>query len=106
MSYTLKICFQIKHIYTQTYIHKSQIYVYIIVLHIPTHFHKLTHTHLLYRTHITHSHTYRAGFKKRNFCEIATHFGEVIRNCESLFATYSNFCIIYIKCAKKRENFV
>ena len=30
---------------------------------------------------------YRARFKNgkviRNFCEIATHFGKVIRNCES-----------------------
>ena len=30
---------------------------------------------------------YRAGFKKqkviRNFCEIAIHFGKMIRNCES-----------------------
>ena len=39
-----------------------------------------THTH-------THTPMYRAGFKKRkvirNFCEIATNFGKVIRNCES-----------------------
>ena len=37
----------------------------------------------------------RAGFKKqkviRNFCEIATHFGKVIRSCESIFAKYSDF---------------
>ena len=45
---------------------------------------------------------HKVGFKKRkvirNFCEIATYFGKVIHNCESLFATYSHFCIIYIKC--------
>ena len=49
----------------------------------------------------TYIHIYRAGIKKRkvirNFFEIATQFGAVIRNCESLFATYSHFCIIYIK---------
>ena len=41
---------------------------------------------------------YWVGFKKRkvirNFCEIATHFGKVIRNHESLFAVYLHFCII------------
>ena len=47
-------------------------------------------------------HTHKAGFGKRkvtlNFCEIAPHLGEVIRNCESLLAMYSHFCIIHIKC--------
>ena len=38
----------------------------------------------------------------RNFCEIATHFGKVIRNCKSLFATYSHFYIMYIICVLKR----
>ena len=46
---------------------------------------------------------YRAAFKKlnviRNFCEIATHFGKVIRNCKSLFAMYSHVCIKHTKCA-------
>ena len=33
-----------------------------------------------------------------NFCEIATHFGGVILNCELYFATYLYFHIIYTKC--------
>ena len=43
---------------------------------------------------------FRAGFKKRkvicNFCEIAIHFGKVIRNCEScihkMFLKRRNIC--------------
>ena len=41
---------------------------------------------------------YKAGFKKRkvirNFCEIAIHFGKVIRNCESC---------IHKMCLKRRN---
>ena len=54
-----------------------------------------------------HMYIYRAEFKKRkvirNFCKIATLFGKVIRNCESLFATHSHFCIICIFVCKKRK---
>ena len=52
-----------------------------------------------------------AGLKKRKVIRhffvihvaMTTLFVKVIRKCESLFAMYSHFCIIYIKCVSKGE---
>ena len=90
-----------------TYIH-SYIHTYIgLHTYIRIYIHTYTYTYLYTHTNI-HIHTFiQAGFKKRkairNLFEIATHFGKVIRNCESLFATYSHYCIIYINVSKKGE---
>ena len=89
------------YVYLQ-YVYIYLQYVYIYLQYVITYIYTYTHTHIHTHTH-THTQTYkrRAGFKKpkviRNFCEIATHFGKVICKCESLFAKYSDFCIICIK---------